>query len=113
MVLRNGCSHWAPVISGVPQGSITGPVFFLLYINDLSNVVSTQVKMFADDTKLYGPANNKEDCQKIQQDLNELSTWAQTWLLKFNSKKCTVLRLCESVGYAYCLNGDILKSVIN
>ena len=55
VVLQNGCSSWKDVISGVPQGSILGPILFLLYVNDIPSIVSSTAKMFPDDTKLYRP----------------------------------------------------------
>ena len=55
VVLRNGCSKWDEVICGVPQGSILGPILFLLYVNDIPTIISSTAKMFADDTKLYCP----------------------------------------------------------
>ena len=55
VVLRNGCSNWEDVISGVPQGSILGPILFLLYVNNIPSIVASTAKMFADDTKLYCP----------------------------------------------------------
>ena len=111
VLLRNGVSQWAAVKSGVPQGSILGPVFFLLFVNDLPDSVLNSVKLFADDTKLYGHAENTTKCLNIQQDLNKLSAWANNWLLNFNSNKCTVIRIRESVKFAYSLGGKLLKQV--
>ena len=95
-VIINGFeSDWLPVTSGVPQGSILGPLLFLLYINDLPTVLSpeTLVAIFADDTKIYRKITNPNEALALQSDINALHNWSQTWGLKFNSTKCTVLTI--------------------
>ena len=63
-------SNWANVTSGVPQGSVLGPLLFLLYVNDLNTVIQhSTIKPFADDVLLYAPANNILDCAVLQEDL--------------------------------------------
>ena len=79
--------------SDVPQGSVLGPVLFLLYINDLPQTVLSTIKLFADDTKLYRPVQAIEDCCAIQEDINALENWSHNWLLKFHPEKCQVLKL--------------------
>jgi hypothetical protein len=83
-------SDWAAVRSGVPQGSVLGPVLFVAFINDLPDVVSSLCSMYADDTKVYGAAEN---VSKLQDDLDRLVDWADTWQLRFNADKCNVLHL--------------------
>ena len=107
VVLHNGSSRWEDVISGVPQGSILGPILF-----DIPSIVSSTAKMFADDTKLYCPIQEAGDCQNLQADLNKLAEWSNTWLLKFNETKCVVLRIKQSLEYAYSLNGFPLQEVL-
>ncbi len=111
VILRNGASNWVEVTSGVPQGSILGPVLFLLYVNDLPDVVCSTAKMFADDTKLYSRVHEWQDCQQMQYDLNKLSVWSRNWLLRFNASKCVVLRIKAAIDYAYTLNGTYLDEV--
>ena len=111
VIMRNGSSSWCEVISGVPQGSILGPILFLLYVNDLPRDVGSSIKLFADDTKLYHGVETLEDCGILQQDLNKLSAWSSRWLLKFNEKKCVVLKVGQCLNYAYSLNGSILECV--
>ena len=84
-------SNWADVTSGIPQGSVLGPVLFVIFINDLPDAVKSVVRIFADDTKLYGKASSSEDRAIIQEDLNRLSEWAEDWQLKFNTSKCGVM----------------------
>ena len=86
--LHNGFSAWEDVISCVPQGSISGPILLLLYVNDIPSIVSATAQMFADDTKLYCPIKPQEDCVNLQCDVNRLSVWSNDWLLKFNESKC-------------------------
>ena len=87
----SGQSSWARVTSGVPQGSVLGPVLFLLYVNELPRLIHSRVKMFADDMKLYRAICSDRDTKLLQQDLDTLSLWADTWLLKFNISKCKVM----------------------
>ena len=75
MPVQGDSSSWKEVISGVPQGSVLGPLFFIIYINDLPDIVSSTVKIFADDTKLY---NKDRNCDIIQQDLDALFVWSTT-----------------------------------
>ena len=111
VVLRNGTSSWRTVTSGVPQGSILGPLLFLIFVNDIPASVETTAKMFADDTKLYSEIKNKSDCDTLQHDLNILSAWSSQWLVRFNATKCVVLRIKQSVEYLYTLNGVELEEV--
>ena len=79
--------------SGVPQGSVLGPLLFVIYINDLPEVVSAEMFLFADDTKLLKEINNIRDAVCLQVDINALETWSKDWLLKFHPGKCHVLTL--------------------
>ncbi len=114
VVLEGEASGWLPVISGVPQGSILGPLLFLLYINDMSDVVSSStLALFADDSKCFSNINNISDCLALQRDLDSLCQWARTWQLNFNVKKCSVLNIARRrrVDFVYTLNGIPLASV--
>ena len=88
--VRVGSAHSSPenVISGIPQGSILGPVLFTIYINDLPDCLASTCKVFADDTKIYNKSNEHG---QIQDDLNKLQDWSNKWNLSFNTKKCKVL----------------------
>jgi hypothetical protein len=78
-----------PVTSGVPQGFILGPVLFALYVNDLPDAVKfSQVAMFADDTNLFSTIKTKNDCEHLQNDLDNLRVWSSETGLSFNDKKC-------------------------
>ena len=83
----------ASVLSGIPQGSVLGPVLFIIYINDLPEVVKSDTYLFADDTKILRQITTKEDALQLQSDINSLELWSQKWLLTFHPQKCSVLTL--------------------
>uniref|UniRef100_A0A8C3F3S5 Reverse transcriptase domain-containing protein n=1 Tax=Chrysemys picta bellii TaxID=8478 RepID=A0A8C3F3S5_CHRPI len=86
-------SEWRGVTSGVPQGSVLGPILFNLFINDLEKGVNSEVAKFADDTKLLKIVKTKADCDELQKDLTKLSDWATKWQMKFNVDKCKVIHI--------------------
>ena len=89
----SSCSDWVQVKSGIRQGSVLGPTLFLIYINDLPEVVSNVVKLFADDTKIYRNITDSSDMDSLQQDINNLQTWSEDWLIRFNASKCKCIHL--------------------
>lgn len=106
------CSVWRWVISGVPQGSVLGPLLFLIFINDLESHLLSQVLKFADDTKVFGVVNNTADHSRLQNDLDVLTEWAAKWQMKFNEDKCKVMHLGRhNEGYDYVMNGQLLQKV--
>ena len=88
VVLDGQASDPVPVLSGVPQGSVLGPVLFLIFINDLPDNIRSSVRLFADDCVLYRNIKSPIDCQILQDDLNSLSQWETDWQMKFNVAKC-------------------------
>ena len=95
VVLNNSKSNWTEVISSVPQGSVLGPILFILYINDLPDAIRCVSKLFADDTKLYRTVDSYGDSNMLQMDLYELDNWSESWQMKFNIQKCKVLHLAK------------------
>ena len=83
VTIRGTYSNWSPVTFGVPQGRILGPPLFLLNVNDISNAVTSSIKMFADDTKIYREINNAEDTLALQSDLDFLENWTRSWKVNF------------------------------
>jgi len=79
------------VTSGVPQGSVLGLLLFLTYITDLPNGLSSRVKLFADDTLLYGVVVEDSDCDNLQDNLNKLEIWQNEWQMQFNPSKCNII----------------------
>lgn len=87
------CSGWRNVTSGVPQGSVLGPVLFLIYINDLDNNLISKLNKFADDSKVGKVVSSTEDIEDLQRDLDKLHCWSEQWQMKFNVDKCSVIHL--------------------
>ena len=106
VVLNGEESEWSSVTSGIPQGSVLGPILFLLYINDLPDVVKSIVKIFADDTKIYARVNNDEEHKILQEDLDNLMKWSDDWLLKFNKSKCKHLHIGRDTNKTYTIDGE-------
>ena len=93
VVVNGTSSQPAPVTSGIPQGSVVGPMLFMMYINDLPDVCTSNVKLFADDTKLFTRSDDEAATTAMQEDLNRLQKWSNDWLLRFHPQKCSVLKL--------------------
>ena len=91
VVVDGEVSNWKSVLSGVPQGSVLGPILFLIYINDLDNSITSNVLKFADDTKLFRKVNTDGDKQHLQNDLDRLVKWSEKWQMLFNFGKCKCL----------------------
>ncbi|BHF66187.1 hypothetical protein SprV_0200920300 [Sparganum proliferum] len=81
------------VTSGVPQGSVLGPILFLIYIDDCIHGLDCDIAMFADDIKLWTVIRNEDDEAKLQANLDRLEQWSGYWLLPFNVSKCNILRI--------------------
>ena len=98
----------------VPQGSVLGPILFLVYINDLPDCVSSNVRLFADDTILYRQITNSEQIALLQKDLGRLEEWEATWQMQFHPQKCQVVRITRSkspIVSKYYLHNQCLESV--
>ena len=101
------------VTSGVPQGSVLGSVLFLIYINDLVDVLSNcSVSIFADDSKLYFKADTDNDISAIQRDIDSIMTWCDEWQLTVAASKCNVLHIGRhNRKHAYQMGGSQIPSV--
>jgi len=85
-------SSWASVLSGVPRGSILGPLLFIIYVNDLPDSlnVDSYIYLYADDAKLFRHLSTSQDSLSLQDDINKLTHWTDDWLIKLNIHKCKV-----------------------
>jgi hypothetical protein len=117
-VLLDGCcSGYIKVLSGVPQGSILGPMLFTYFINDMSKCLNNKdnnVFLYADDSKLYNIIRDVDDCIKLQHDLDKLTKWCSIWGLTFNAGKCKIMSFTPSkkkLMYNYKINDAVLERV--
>ena len=93
-VVVNGVkSDWAPVLSGVPQGTVLGPLLFSLYINDISSDIESEIRLFADDCVCYREIKDEKDTMKLQRDIDRLGSWARKWGMRFQPVKCNMMQL--------------------
>jgi hypothetical protein len=102
------------VYSGVPQGTVLGPILFLLHIHDLPSVVTSKVRLFADDCLLYREIDNANDQFVLQEDLKSLENWGTKWGMRFNATKCHIMQVSRKrnpLHTFYSLSGQILKEV--
>ena len=113
VVVNGHHSEWLSVSSGVPQGSILGPLLFILYVNDVNSVVMhSSLKMFADDLTLYQEVASVEDCQKLQQDLSNVYEWSLRWLLRLHPKKCEAINITNKrnhISYGYSVGSHMIS----
>ena len=101
VVVNGATSEECPVSSGVPQGTVIGPLLFLIYINDLPSVVSpgTTVRLFADDCAVYRSVKSVHDRDCLQKDIDSLQSWERTWKMEFNASKCHTLHITRKRNY--------------
>ena len=102
------------MISGVPQGTVLGPLLFLVYINDLPDCISSKVRLFADDCIVYREIRNHEDARALQEDVDCLCRWEQRWQMGFNHSKCYTMRVTHKINSlvnCYTMGENILQEV--
>jgi ribonucleases P/MRP protein subunit RPP40 len=98
VVLGGQSSGWKQVRSGAPQGSVLGPILFLIFIGDLDTAAGQETLLckFPDDTKLSQVLNSEADNRKLQESLTNMNEWAKSWGMKFNTAKCKVMHVGRS-----------------
>ena len=87
----------ASVRSGVPQGTVLGPILFIVYINDLPARITSQIRLFADESYIYRVINNSEDSLKLQDDITALLNWEREWSMEYHPDKCKLLRITNKI----------------
>ena len=102
-------SSWTRVTSGVPQGSVVGPLLFSIFVCDIPSLLESHISMFADDTKIYQAITDAQEAHQsdLQEDLNRLQAWAEAMQMKFHPNKCKVLHLgTRNPNHLYTMAGD-------
>ena len=114
VVVGGECSQDSQVKSGVPQGTVLGPLMFLLYINDIGAHTGSSIRLFADDCLLYRVIQDANDAQALQNDLAQMCSWATDWQMLFNADKCSVLTITHRqspLKFDYTIGGKQLQHV--
>ena len=112
MVL-NGCViHWVEVTSGIPQGSVLGPILFIIFINDMKEKVKSLFRKFADDSKMMGKVGSCADISMVTTDLMQFGEWTKKWLMPLNVKKSKVMHVGKNnPSIEYEISGEKLEIV--
>ena len=101
--------------SGVPQGTVLGPLLFSLYINDISKDVDSEIRLFADDCVCYHEIRVTDDSFKLQKDIDRLGCWARKWDMRFQQVKCNIMQITRKrtnkIEASYILEGTVLENV--
>ena len=115
-VVVNGVkSDWAPILSGVPQGTVLGPLLFSLYIHDFSSDIESEIRLFADDCVCYREIKAEADKMKRQRDIDRLGSWERKWGMRFQPVKCNMMQLTrkriKQIHASYTLEWTDLENV--
>ena len=118
VIINGSKSSSITVNSGVPQGTVLGPLLFLIYINDLPNCINTgtKVRLFADDCIIYRTIKTEKDSEMLQKDLEELQKWESNWSMSFHPEKCQLLRVSKKkkqIITNYFIHGKNLSQTNN
>ena len=114
VIISGSVSESIYVKLGVPQGTVLGPLLFLCYINDMPDLVDSNIGLFADDSYIYRDIKSKDDCIELQKDLEKLIQWEKDWSMEFHPKKCKVLTISnkrKTITHQYQMHNTILDKV--
>ncbi len=113
MLINGAASEWPPVTSGVPQGSVLGPVLFIIYINDIDVGINNLNSKFADDTKIGNSVLSDQHKQRFQDDQCKISAWSDKWEMSFNIDSCQILQVgTKNRKFNYEMLGVKPKNVV-
>ena len=102
VVFKGAVSDWCSVTSGIPQGSVLGPIFFVLFVNDINDVVSSPLFQFADDHTVLRPIPSERGHISLQNDIHNIFQWTLRNKLPLNVPKCSVMHMTRSKSPNYC-----------
>jgi len=107
--------HDASVLSGVPLGTVLGPFLFLMFINDITENMSSRIRLFADVCLMYHEIRSQSDCHRLQDDLNRLMQWSKIWGMAFNIKKCNIISITNNtirkIRHQYTMNSEPVNPI--
>lgn len=108
--IRGKFSEWIKILSGVPQGSVLGPLLFVIFINDIDLGIVSKISKFADDTKLCREIVTEEDADILREDLKRLYHWSMDWQMLFNISKCSVMHMGKgNANFQYEIGGTATR----
>ena len=117
-VVVNGTKpDWVSVLTGVPMGTVLGPLLFSLYINNISTDIESEIRLFVDDCVCYREMKDTEDTLKLQKDIDQLGCCAKKWDMRFQHVKCNMMQITrkriKKIHASYTLEGTLLENVEN
>jgi hypothetical protein len=113
VVLNGSFSDWKQVTSGVPQGSVLGPLLFIIFVDDMDQAVCSKLLKFADDAKLFRCVSDPGSVDVLRDDLKSLCHWSEDWQMVFNVDKCKVMHFgAHNAKETYSINNNVLADVI-
>ena len=113
VVINGKASQWKEVDSGVPQGSILGPLLFIIFINGIDDGIVSDILKFADDTNIFVKAGTRDSVIKLRADLQILCNWSEKWQMKFNTEKCKVMHIgANNLKAEYYMEGKKLEEIM-